>query len=99
MDLLKEYGSRGINTHTTRIYGSNGRYVGIDKNWDVYNEKTGKPGMYYCFEIKDPEQYSHGEGIETIWYGTLQEARSVVEAYLEGKIQRIPIKIKAKEAV
>lgn len=90
MELLKKYGSKGINTHTTYIYGGNGRFAGIDKNWNVYNEKTGKPGMYYCFGIKDPEEYSHGEGIDTIWYGTLQEARIIVEAYLEGEIQHIP---------
>ena len=92
MDLLKKYGSKGINKHTTRIYGGNGRYAGIDKNHDVYNEPTGMPGMYYCFEVKDPEEYSHGEGVETIWYGTLQEARAVVEDYIEGRTAHIPQK-------
>lgn len=91
MDLLKEYGSKGINRHVTRIYGANGRFAGIDLNKDVYNEKTNKSGMYYCFEVKDPEEYSHGEGTETIWYGTLQEARAVVESYLNGEIPLIPV--------
>lgn len=92
MDLLKEYGSKGINTHTTRIYGGNGRYAGIDKNHNVYNEQTMKPGMYYCFEIRNIDLYSHGEGVHTIWYGTLQEARAVVGAYIEGRIAHIPQK-------
>lgn len=91
MNLIDEYGSKGINRHTIRIYELNGRFAGIDKNWDVINEITGKPGMYYCFEVNDPEKYSHGEGIETIWYGTLQDARAVVESYLEGKIPHIPV--------
>lgn len=92
MDLLKKYEVKGTNRHTVWLYGANGRYAGIDLNKHVYNEKTNKPGMYYCFGVKDPEGYSHGEGAETIWYGTLQEARAVVESYLNGEIPLIPVK-------
>lgn len=90
MDLIDEYDSTGTNKHTTRIYGANGRYAGIDRNGNVLNITSGKFGMYYCFGVKDPEEYSHGTDVNTIWYDTLQEARIIVEAYLEGKITHIP---------
>lgn len=88
---IKKYNSKGINRHTTWIYSGNGRHAGIDKNWDVYNEPEGKPGMFYCFEIQDLKRYSHGEGLETIWYSTLSEAKKVVKDYLGGKIEHIPV--------
>jgi len=93
MKLVKKYGSKGINTHTIYLYSGGGRFAGINKNHDVLIESTSEtPGAFYCFEIRDIDNFSYGESIDTIWYGTHKEARKVVEKYLSGKLEHIPKK-------
>ncbi len=91
--MIKKYSSKGINQHTTWVYSGNGKHAGIDKNHDVYmNLSDSTPGAFNCFEINDIEQYSHGEGIDTIWYPTHAAAHKIIEGYLKGDISHIPRK-------
>ena len=93
MKLAKKYYSKGINKHTTYIYTGHGRHAGIDKNHDTFiDSETTSHGAFYCFEIADLEQYGQGEGRDTIWYRTHEEAIKIVEDYLKGKIHNIPRK-------
>ena len=80
MRLVNRHISRGINLYLVWTYKQNGRYAGIDRNFDVFGDK------YYCFE----GNRGHGEGFDTIWYPSLEAARRVVQKYLNGEIPRIP---------
>lgn len=82
MRLVERSRSKGINSHLTWVYKQGGKYAGIDRNFDVMDNK------YYCFEGK----LGQGEGCSTMWYPSLEAARDVVQQYLCGTIPRIPTK-------
>ena len=85
MKLIDKYEDKGINRHTVWLFEENERKAGVDHNHDVLG------GGYYCFPY-DKDHWSHGEGYDTAWYLSLEEAKKVIQKYLSGEIQEIPTK-------
>jgi hypothetical protein len=89
MRLVERSRSKGINSHLTWVYKQGGKYAGIDRNFDVMDNK------YYCFEGK----LGQGEGCDTVWYPDLKLARNIVQRYLNDEIPNIPARSDIKEGL